>query len=212
MVAVPRLRTAPEPLESGDRLTLAEFERRYEAHPEIKKAELIDGVVFVASPVSSHHGEPHLDMAAWLGVYRAAHPGVVGGDNTSMRRRPRTMVQPDLYLRRVDGTAILSEEGYLESGPELVAEISNTTASYDLHSKMEVYRRAGVQEYIVWRVYDRAIDWFELKDGRYARIEPDERGVIESRVFPGLRLAVGKMLAGDLAGVLEEQRGREGGG
>lgn len=195
-----------QPLENGDRLTLAEFEDRYDAHPEIKKAELIDGVVFVASPVSSRHGEPHLDMATWLGVYRASHRGVIGGDNTSMRRRPRSVVQPDLYLRRADGPVKLSEEGYLESGPELVAEISNTSASYDLHSKMEVYRRAAVQEYIVWRVYDAAIDWFELREGRYERLQPDENGVLESRVFPGLRLAVAKMLAGDLAGVLATQQ------
>jgi Uma2 family endonuclease len=206
MVALRQLATATPPLETGDQLTLEEFERRYEAHPEIKKAELIDGVVFVASPVSSQHGEPHLDLATWLGFYRASHPGIRAGDNTSMRRRPRSMVQPDLYLRRIEGTATLSEEGYLESGPELVAEISNTTASYDLHSKMEVYRRAGVQEYIVWRVYDRAIDWFELKDGRYERLYPDESGVIESHVFPGLRLDVEKMLAGDLAAVLAEQQ------
>lgn len=62
-----------------------------------------------------------------------------------------------------------------------------------------------MQEYIVWRVYDAAIDWFELRDGKYERMEPDERGVIESKVFPGLRLDVAKMLAGDLAGVLAEQ-------
>ena len=47
------------PLENGDRLTRDEFERRYEAMPHLKKAELIEGVVYVPSPVRyRHHGAP----------------------------------------------------------------------------------------------------------------------------------------------------------
>ena len=42
------------PLENGDRLTRDEFERRYEAMPHLKKAELIEGVVYVPSPVRYH--------------------------------------------------------------------------------------------------------------------------------------------------------------
>lgn len=50
------------PLESGDRLTRAEFERRYEAAPEHFKAELIEGVVYVASPVRIFHGNPQFNL------------------------------------------------------------------------------------------------------------------------------------------------------
>jgi hypothetical protein len=35
------------PLQNGDHLTFHEFERRYEAMPHVKKAELIQGVVFL---------------------------------------------------------------------------------------------------------------------------------------------------------------------
>ena len=69
----PHPQAAPDaipPLESGDHLSRAEFERRYEAHPEIKKAELIEGVVYVASPVRfQQHGRPHSDVMTWLGGY-----------------------------------------------------------------------------------------------------------------------------------------------
>ena len=59
---------APPPLESGDRLTRAEFERRYEAMPELKKAELIEGVVYVSSPVRfDRHSEQHGDIASGPG-------------------------------------------------------------------------------------------------------------------------------------------------
>jgi len=207
MAAVPQSFAHTQlPLENGDELTLDQFEDRYAQHPEIKKAELIEGAVYVASPVSNEHGEPHFSLRIWLGLYCLERSDVIGGDNTSLRLPPSTMLQPDLYLRKVSGTARIGDKGYMESAPELVAEISGTSASYDLHSKMEIYRRAGVQEYIVWRVYDEAIDWFELREGRYERMEADDRGVIASKVFPGLRLDVAKMLAGDLAGVRAEQQ------
>ena len=95
-------------------------------------------------------------------------------------------------------------EGHLGGAPQLVVEIAASSVSYDLHDKKEAYRRNQVREYIVWRVLDQAIDWFRLEAGEYARVEPDERGVIESTTFPGLRLNVPKMLTGDLAGVLAE--------
>lgn len=118
---------------------------------------------------------------AWLGSYRASVPGVRLGDHGTLRLRPNTEVQPDAYLRRVAENAELEEDRFLEAPPELVAEVSGSTVSYDLHSKMEIHRRAGVQEYIVWRVYDAAIDWFELRDGKYERMEPDERGGAAAR-------------------------------
>ena len=106
--------------------------------------------------------------------------------------------------RRQRGGAHLTPTSYIEGAPQLVVEIAASSASYDLHDKKEVYRRNGVQEYIVWQVYERRIIWFRLVAGEYAQVEPDERSVIASAAFPGLRLAVAKMLAGDHAGVLAE--------
>jgi hypothetical protein len=51
------------PLASGDRLTRPEFERRYAADPRVKKAELIEGVVYVASAVSLAHANAHSHMS-----------------------------------------------------------------------------------------------------------------------------------------------------
>jgi hypothetical protein len=74
------------PLESGDKLSREEFERRYELMPHVKKAELIEGVVFMPSPVRlRRHGRPHLHLACWLATYESATPGVLGGDNTTAR-------------------------------------------------------------------------------------------------------------------------------
>src|SRR5580704_12546620 len=74
------------PLEPGDRLTREEFERRYEAMPHLKKAELIEGVVYMPSPVRHRrHGHPHFQLIGWLAAYEAATPGVEGGDNSTAR-------------------------------------------------------------------------------------------------------------------------------
>ena len=192
-------------LESGDRLTRAEFHRRYCARPDIKKAELVEGVVYVASPVRlSKHGAPHAAMVAILVSYAARHPGLAAfADNSTVLLDPDNEVQPDVMLFRLEhGTARENDAGYVEGAPDLVVEIAASSASYDLHDKKNAYRRAGVREYVVWRVEDEAVDWFRLEDGAYIAAKPDEQGVYESTGFPGLRLAVPQLLAGDYAAAL----------
>lgn len=143
------------PLKHGDRLTLDEFERRYSAMPNIKKAELIEGVVYIASPVRFDiHGQPHADIMAWLGGYRAATPGVGLANNTTVLLDRNNEPQPDALLRIDEsqgGSSRISDDGYIQGAPELIVEIVGTSEDYDLHEKLEVYRRNGVQEYVVWR-------------------------------------------------------------
>ena len=193
-------------LDSGARLTRFDFERRYEASPPKLKAELIEGVVYVASPVSLPHGDEHFRLMSWLGAYAAQHLDVVGSDNATIRLDLDNEPQPDAHLRYRSSTRNRLIDRYLEGPPELIAEIAVTSQSIDLHDKLMAYRRNGVQEYIVWRVHDRAIDWLSLEQGEYVRLEPDERDIVHSKVFPGLRLAVHALIGGDVATVLNEQQ------
>jgi Uma2 family endonuclease len=96
----------------------------------------------------------------------------------------------------------VTADDYLEGAPELVVEVAATSASIDLHDKLRAYRRNGVQEYVVWRTHERRIDWFELTDGEYRPLPADDAGVVHSRIFPGLRLAVPALLHGDLTAAL----------
>ncbi len=193
-------------LEGGDRLSRAEFERRYQAMPEVKKAELIEGVVYVASPVRiKHHGEPHGDIVTWLGLYKAATPGVMLGDNTTVRLDAENEPQPDALLRIDEargGQSRISEDDYLEGAPELIVEIAASSASYDLHDKRRAYQRNGVLEYLVWLTQEQDFRWYILQEGQYVRQSPDELGILRSQVFPGLQLAVTALLAGDMQRVL----------
>jgi Uma2 family endonuclease len=192
------------PLENGDRLTRPEFERRYEAMPQLKKAELVEGVVHMPSPVRvRHHGHPHALIMAWLSSYWGATPGVQLCDNTTLRLDLDNELQPDALLRIEEGgTSRITEDDYVEGPPELVVEVASSSASIDLHAKLEVYRRNAVQEYLVWAVRNRVLTWLRLQEGRYEPIAPDEHGVLRSTVFPGLWLAAESLLDRDLPAVL----------
>lgn len=192
------------PLENGDRLTRIEFEQRYQQMPDVKKAELIEGMVYMASPLRfTQHAEPHALIMTWLGTYWSATPGIKVGDNATVRLDAENEPQPDALLRiTVDGQSTISEDGYVEGAPELIVEIAASTASIDLNDKLKVYRRNQVQEYLVWRVYDREFDWFRLREGKYIKLQPNDKGIICSEYFPGLWLAKEALLTGDLAQVL----------
>ncbi len=194
------------PLESGDRLTRPEFERRYTAMPHIKKAELIEAVVYVASPLRfKSHGQPHGQLITWLGVYQASTPNVDLADNATVRLDLDNEPQPDVVLlidNQLGGQARISDDDYIEGAPELVAEVAASSSSIDMYDKKWVYRRNGVQEYIVWQVLDNKFSWFSLQNGEYVPLEADTNGIIKSRVFPGLWLAVSEILTGNMVQVL----------
>jgi Uma2 family endonuclease len=193
-------------LENGDRLTRAEFERRYQSMPQLKKAELIEGVVYVAAALRFRsHGQPHAQLLGWLFNYQVATPGIELADNTTVRLDRDNEPQPDVALfisPNLGGQVQVSDDDYLEGAPELIAEVAASTASYDLGDKKKAYRRNGVQEYLVWQMFENRLDWFVLQDEVYVNLAPDADGIIRSRQFPGLWLALDGLLAGDMVSVL----------
>jgi Uma2 family endonuclease len=194
------------PLENGDRLTRFEFERRYSAMPQLKKAELIEGIVYMPAALRFRsHGQPHSWIMGWLTNYAAVTPGVLTGDAPTVRLDLDNEPQPDAVLLIDEisgGQSRLSEDDYIDGAPELVIEIAASSAAIDLHAKKTAYRRNGVQEYIVWQVLDHKLDWFYLSEGDYLSLPIDSDGMIKSQVFPGLWLAVEALLSGDLQQVL----------
>lgn len=214
-MAIPTTReradSPPQPeiplLEPGDHLTRDEFERRYDAMPGLKKAELIEGVVYMPSPVRlKHHGSPHTDLITWLGVYHANTPGVLVGANSTVRLDNDNEPQPDALMivdSDLGGRARIDSDGYVASAPEWVGEVSASTASFDLHTKLRVYRRNQVQEYLVWRVLDHALDWFVLRGSEYKPLPLTSSGVYQSEVFPGLWLDPAALARFDLSTVLQ---------
>jgi hypothetical protein len=193
-------------LEPGDHLTREEFERRYEAMGQVKKAELIEGVVYMPSPVRfEQHGSPNAVLIWWLTHYWAYTPGVRVGNNTTVRLDLDNEPQPDgLMIREPShgGRVVIGPRGYIESAPELVGEVAASSASFDLHTKLRVYCRNQVREYIVWRVEEATLDWFILRQEDYVRLPLSPAGIYQSEVFPGLWLDPAALVRADLPTVL----------
>lgn len=197
-------------LEPGDRLSRDEFERRYERMPRVKKAELIEGIVYMPSPVRvKRHAIPHVQLATWLGTYAAETAGVECADNSTVRLDLDNEPQPDLVLMKLaqrGGRARISPDDYIEGAPELVAEIVGSSRAYDLHQKKGAYRRNGVGEYLAWITGEQRVIWWELREAEYQEITPAPDGLLKSGVFPGLWLDTSALLRGDLKAVLSTLR------
>ncbi len=192
------------PLSAGDKLTRDEFIRRWEAHPQIKLAELIGGIVYMPSPVSTEHGDMDSDVGGWLSVYKAATPGTASGRNSTAFLLDDSP-QPDLNLRikQEYGGGSWVEGGYLHGAPELLAEVCRSSVAYDLNQKFDLYQAAQVPEYLAVLMFEQEIRWHLLVDGKYQILKPDADGLLRSRVFPGLWLDGPALLAGDLQRVLQ---------
>jgi hypothetical protein len=190
-------------LQPGDFLSREEFFRRWEVMPHLKRAELIQGVVYMPSPLSRAHAVMENNVAAWLGVYRARTAGCEAMSNATWLMVDDSP-QPDTSLR------ILPEHGgqsttrgpFAAGAPEFLAEICLSSAAYDLHQKLDLYEGAGVREYLAVLVHEGEVRWHRRIGSRFEVLQLPGDSVYRSAVFPGLWLDAPALLAGDLAHVL----------
>ncbi len=194
------------PFASGDRLDQETFHRLYLTTPADVKAELIGGIVYVASPTSFRHGRPHIRVAQWAANYADATPGTDALDNTTTILGPESEPQPDVCLR-IDpdcgGQTTDNDKGYVVGPCELVAEIAMSSANIDLHAKKRDYETAGVREYVVVLVEDRRVVWFARGRRGFAELKAGPDGVYRSRTFPGLWLNPAALFERSARGVTE---------
>ena len=172
--------------------------------PEVKRAELIGGVVYMPSPLSRDHSSNDNLVSAWLGYYAARTPGCEGG-NAGTWLMLEDAPQPDVDLRILPeyGGQSRMEGLYCAGAPELSVEVSLSSASYDLGPKMELYRAAGVREYVVVLLGESRVVWYRLVGGKYILLPPGPDGLLRSDVFPGLWLDPAALLARNGAKVFD---------
>ena len=178
-------------LREGDRMDAEEFLRRWEAMPELKHAELIDGVVFMASPVLMSHGDPHADVVYWLKLYVESTPGCHCGLEVTWKMGGQDVTQPDGFLRilpEFGGQSGETEKGYGKGAPELIVEVTGSSTSRDLGKKLELYESIGVREYVTVLVRPEKVIWRRLIRGRYREMQVASDGLLKSVAFPGLWL------------------------
>jgi Uma2 family endonuclease len=156
-------------------------------------------------PLSAEfHGEPDASLSTILGVYAAHTPGVRHFTNSTLRLDFDNTVQPDSILcvdPRHRGALELDAKGYLVGAPELLAEVASSTVTLGLRDKLQVYRRNGVGEYLVWCTREKEFHWYVREGGQFVRQKPT-RGLLRSAQFPGLVLDVKSLLARKGAKVL----------
>ena len=188
-------------LENGAVMPRHEFHRLYAQRLELHRVELVEGVVYMPSPIKVEgHADAQALIMEWLATYTLSRPELRHTGPGTVLLDDQNEPEPDAMLYRVRPGRVVG--GYLKGAPELIVEIANTSASRDLHQKKAAYERNAVGEYIVWRVADELIDWFRLDHDRYVAAAPGADGIIESVQFAGLRLAVSAALAMDRAAVL----------
>jgi Uma2 family endonuclease len=198
----PPVSRALPPLEAGDHLDQKTFHARYEAMPEQVRAELVEGIVHMPSPIKPKHGLPHGMLLYWLVDFQKATPGTQVLDNTSAILGPYSEPQPDaclLVLPEYGGRTHLDPDENLVGAPEFVAEIASSSESYDLHEKRRDYERAGVQEYLVVAVREAQVYWWTRGPQGFVNLPPDPSGIIRSTFFGGLWLDTAALLRGDAA-------------
>jgi hypothetical protein len=188
----------------GDKLTRREFMRRWEASPQVKRAELIGGVVYMPSPLSLNHGGAEAYVTYWLEHYAMRTPGTQAlGQATWYLLEDAP--QPDVALRilpEFGGTS--HEEGEYAAGPaELIAEVCLSSTSYDMHQKKDLYAAAGVPEYVAFLIRDKEVRWHIHERGAYVLMPPASKNVLKSKIFPGLWLNAPALLAGRMEDVVK---------
>ena len=195
----PRKKDVP-PLENGDRLDQKTFHARYEAMPEGVRAELIGGIVYMASPQKTPHGRAQSLFVHWLGEYADGTDGtdvLVGSTNVLA---PETEPEPDgclLILPECGGQTWEDAKRYLNGSPELIAEIAWATESIDLHAKKVDYEKADVRQYVVVALRMNRVFWFIRRRGKFKELAPSADGILRSEVFPGLWLDPAALLRRD---------------
>ncbi|MBV8781484.1 MAG: Uma2 family endonuclease [Phycisphaerae bacterium] len=190
-------------LENGDRLDQPTFHRLYEQMPPGTRAELINGVVYMAAALRTWHGRPHAILMTWLTIYDSSTPGCSAYDNTTAILNDESEPQPDAMLV-IDGHQTrVDADGWLLGPAEFVAEVATSSVSYDLHLKKEMYERTGIQEYLVILVFESRAAWFVRDAGRFVELPADADGIHRSRVFPGLWFDAKAFFAGDTRHLLD---------
>ncbi len=185
-------------LHTGDRMSRQEFHRIYETMPADFKAELIGGIVYVASPLKRQHGTRHLLLGTLFGIYAARTPGVEAADNTTILLGDEGEPQPDLYLRILEehgGQSRISADEYIEGAPELFTDLALSSRSIDLHAKRHDYARYGGVEYVVACLREQKLRWFDLRADQELPIAAD--GVCRVQSFPGLWIDAEALFAND---------------
>ena len=148
-------------------------------------ADLIDGEIFVHSPVSIRHARLLNFLDRLLGTYVDRHRlGELFREEVAVRLSSRNVFQPDLAFYRADRNDQV-RENHVQGAPDLVMEaLSPGPADLDIGPKFAEYEQHGAIEY--WVLDPETLAHRFYRRGGELLVEyADGASKIESRVVPG---------------------------
>jgi Uma2 family endonuclease len=171
------------------RRALYDFDEFCIVVPDGQKADLIDGVIYMASPDNTDAGELNVWLS-WLmsGFAEERDLGKVYTSRIAFRLGKRQSPEPDIAFLRKDQLHRV-QRNHIEGPPDLAVEIvSPDSIERDYKKKFAQYRKGKVAEYwIVDELQKKLTVYVLTAQGRYRRLRP-RKGVIYSQALPGFRL------------------------
>jgi len=169
---------------ASDLVTVDEF---FALDPDGQKADLIDGVIYMASPDSHRASTLTKMITVMLDGYVAAKQ--VGGDVNGSRfayiLSPIRAPEPDVAYIAPERMHLLRDRA-MQGGPDIAVEIvSRDSKRRDYHEKRELYRYSGTREYWIIDPIKKAALFLLLRDGEYHPAELEDGHVFRSTVIPG---------------------------
>lgn len=154
-----------------------------------QKADLIDGIIYMASP----EGTKASRLFAWLFVVLAHYLeytelGEIFGSRTAFRLGAKDSPEPDIAFVKKERLHLV-REGHIAGAPDAAMEIvSPESVNRDYHKKRTLYERAGVAEYWIIDEEMRKVTLLRLDHtGKYREVR-SVRGILRSQVIKGFWL------------------------
>ena len=151
-----------------------------------QKADLIDGVIYMASPDNMDANDLFVWLLRLLGdIVEIQDLGKVNGSRAAYRLNDANSPEPDVAFIRGDRTNLV-RRGFVNGPPDLAIEIvSPESVARDYETKRDLYQDAGVQEYWIVDEVEQKVTLLRLAaNGKYREVRP-KKGELHSQVVPG---------------------------
>jgi Uma2 family endonuclease len=153
---------------------------------EDQKADLIEGVIYMASPDNTRANELFMWFAGLIDLFvETLELGKVYGLRVAFRLDENNAPEPDIaFVRKKHVSRV--RFGSVNGSPDLAIEIvSPESVERDYEKKRAQYERAGVLEY--WIVDEMKQEVIVLRlgaNGKYREVRP-RKGELHSQALPG---------------------------
>ena len=154
-----------------------------------QKADLIDGVIYVASPENIRANALFVWIISLLSSFvEQRNAGRVFGSRVALRLDRKNAPEPDVFFIKKARQHVI-KRAHIAGPADLAMEIvSPESVERDYKKKRRQYQRFGITEY--WIIDERKQRVLLLRldrNGKYVRIPP-KKGILHSEVLPGFWL------------------------